>query len=145
MDVLALRFLMRRGRATWAELGGKLKLSAPAAAERVRKLEGQGVIRGYAALVDPAAVGAALTAFLAVSLHDHRRRGRFLEAVTAIPEIQECHHVAGEHDFLLKVRCRSTRDLERLLTEQLKDQAGVARTVTTIVLGTHKETIEVPL
>jgi len=145
MDAIALRTLMRRGRATWAELGEKLKLSAPAAAERARKLEEQGVIRGYAALVDPEAVGAALTAFVAIQLNDHGHRDKFLKRVTAIPEVVECHHVAGEHDFLIKVRCQGTRDLERVLTQELKDRAGAGRTQTTIVLHTHKETVEVPL
>lgn len=145
IDVTALRTLMRRGRATWAELGEKLKLSAPAAADRARKLEEMGVIRGYAAIVDPESVGASLTAFVAVQLDDHGHRDKFLKRVTAIPEVVECHHVAGAHDFLIKLRCTGTRDLERVLTEELKDRAGAGRTQTTIVLRTHKESVEVPL
>ena len=67
LDTKALHLLMRTGRATWAELGQLLGLSAPSAAERVRKLEERGVIRGYAALVDPASVGHPLTAYISVS------------------------------------------------------------------------------
>ncbi len=145
LDRKALRLLMRQGRVTWAELGERLKLSAPAAAERARRLEQKGVIRGYAALADPDALGYSLTAFVAVSLRDIRRRAAFLIAVAKIEEIVECHHVTGEDDYLLKVRCRGTKDLDRLLSAVLKGKLDVARSRTTIVLRTAKETVRVPL
>ncbi|MBL8176232.1 MAG: Lrp/AsnC family transcriptional regulator [Bryobacterales bacterium] len=138
IDQEAIRILSERGRATWAELGERLKLSPPAAAERVRKLEERGVIKGYTAVLDPETLGLSLAAFIAVTLSDHAQRQRFLEAIAEIPEIEECHHVAGDYDFLLKVRCAGTRDLDRLLTEQLKGIAGAGRTHTTIVLSTQK-------
>jgi Lrp/AsnC family leucine-responsive transcriptional regulator len=145
MDVKALRLLMRSGRATWAELGQLLGLSAPSAADRVRKLEQRGVIRGYAALVDPAAVGHPLTAYISVSLASHRNRSAFLRAIDKMEQVAECHHVAGDDDYLLKVRCRGTQDLDHLLAKELKDKLGVARTRTTIVLSTAKESVRVPI
>src|SRR6202022_524735 len=145
LDAKALRILMRSGRATWAELGQLLGLSAPSAAERVRKLEQRGVIRGYAALVDPASVGHPLTAYVSVSLASHRNRAAFLRAISKMDQVAECHHVAGDDDYLLKVRCRGTQDLDHLLAAQLKDKLGVARTRTTIVLSTAKETVRIPL
>jgi Lrp/AsnC family leucine-responsive transcriptional regulator len=69
----------------------------------------------------------------------------FLASVQAIPEIQECHHITGDGDYLLKVRCRGTRELEHLITDQLKVIPGVVRTRTTIVLSTLKETPILPL
>src|ERR1700737_3452222 len=81
LDVKALKILMSSGRATWAELGQLLGLSAPSAADRVRKLEQRGVIRGYAALIDPASVGYPLTAYISVSLASHRTRAAFLRAI----------------------------------------------------------------
>jgi Lrp/AsnC family leucine-responsive transcriptional regulator len=145
LDKKALSFLSQRGRATWAELGQLLGLSAPSAADRVRKLEEQGVVRGYAALVDPASVGYPLTAYISVSLTSHRQRASFLRAIETIEQVCECHHVAGEDDYLLKVRCRGTEDLDHLLTRELKEKLGVARTRTTIVLGTAKESVRVPI
>ena len=145
IDTTLLRTLMRRGRSSWAELAELLRLSAPAAADRVHKLEERGVIRGYAALVDPVVAGCPLTAFIAVNLTNHQHRAKFLKSIAAMPEILECHHVAGEHDFLLKVRCTGTQDLERLLTTELKGRAGAGRTHTTIVLATPKESVEVPI
>jgi Lrp/AsnC family leucine-responsive transcriptional regulator len=143
--VKTLQTLMRNGRATWAELGQLLGLSAPSAADRVRKLEQRGVIRGYAALVDPASVGYPLTAYVSVSLASHRNRAAFLRAISKMDQVVECHHVAGDDDYLLKVRCRGTQDLDHFLATQLKDKLGVARTRTTIVLSTAKESGRVPI
>ena len=145
LDRKALRFLSGQGRATWAELGQVLDLSAPSAADRVHKLEEQGAIRGYSALLEPAAVGYPLTAFISVSLASHRQRPSFLRAIDKMEQVCECHHVAGEDDYLLKVRCRGTEDLDHLLTTELKEKLGVARTRTTIVLGTAKESVRVPI
>jgi len=65
--------------------------------------------------------------------------------VQELPEVQECHHIAGEDDYLLKVRCASARDLERIVSEEIKGVDGIARTRTTIVLSTSKETPVLPL
>jgi Lrp/AsnC family transcriptional regulator, leucine-responsive regulatory protein len=145
LDVKTLKLLMRNGRATWAELSQLLGLSAPSAADRVRKLERRGVIRGYAALVDPASAGHPLTAYVSVSLASHRDRAAFLRAICKMENVAECHHVAGDDDYLLKVRCRGTQDLDHLLAKELKDKLRVARTRTTIVLSTAKESVRVPI
>ena len=141
---MTIDYLMANGRATWAELASVLGLSAPAAADRVRRLEERGVITGYAARVNPEAIGLGLTAFIAVTLERPAHRAAFLERVRALPEVQECHHVAGDDDYLLKVRCASARDLERIVSDELKGLDGIARTRTTIVLSTSKETVTLP-
>jgi Lrp/AsnC family leucine-responsive transcriptional regulator len=145
LDSKLLRLMMRQGRVTWTDLADHLGLSAPAAADRVHRLEQRGIIRGYAALVNPEATGYPLTAFVAVLLDRPERRGAFLKRVAALPEISECHHVAGDDDYLLKVRCRSTADLDRFLIESLKTTPGVMRTRTTIVLSTAKESVAIPI
>jgi Lrp/AsnC family transcriptional regulator, leucine-responsive regulatory protein len=145
LDRKAVSFLMKHGRATWAELGQLLGLSAPSAADRVRKLEEQGVLRGFAALADAASLGYPLTAYVSVSLASHRQRVAFLHAIEKIEQVAECHHVAGDDDYLLKVRCRGTQDLDHLLARQLKEKLGVARTRTTIVLSTAKESVRIPI
>jgi Lrp/AsnC family leucine-responsive transcriptional regulator len=145
LDRKALALLMRRGRATWAELGETLSLSAPSAAERVRKLEEAKVITGYAAVLDATAVGYPLTAFIFVTLASQRNRTAFLRAIAKMSQVTECHHVAGDDDYLLKARCRTTADLDDLLAKQLKEKLCIARTRTTIVLATAKETVELPI
>jgi len=145
LDRAALSRLMIDGRASWSDLGEDLGLAATSAAERVRKLEREGIITGYAALVEAAAVGADLTAFVAVTLDDVTARASFLEAASGLDEVAEIHHVAGDDDYLLKVRCGGTRGLETLVSEGLKSLPGVARTRTTVVLSTVKESVIVPL
>jgi Lrp/AsnC family transcriptional regulator, leucine-responsive regulatory protein len=145
LDSKVLRLLMQQGRVSWTDLAQHLGLSAPSAAERVHRLEQRGVIRGYAALIDAEAAGYPLLAFVAVVLDRPERRVAFLRRVASLPEIAECHHVAGEDDYLLKVRCRGTRDLDRFLLESLKSTPGVVRTRTTIVLSTAKESVAVPI
>lgn len=145
LDLKVLVLLAQSARMTWAELANQIGISPPAAADRVRKLEEAGVIQGYAARLDASRLGYDLTAFIAVTLGQPRDREGFLTAVHSTPEIQECHHVAGEGDYLLKVRCRGTAGLERLITEQLKAIPGVMQTRTTIALSTVKETIALPL
>ena len=142
-DLKALGLLATRARSSWAELARTMGLSAPAAAERVRQLEKRGVIRGYEARMAPEQLGHLLTAFIAVTLPRNRDRPAFLHAVARTPEILECHHVTGDDDYLLKVRCRDTADLERVISSALKARLSV-RTRSTIVLSTAKETAVLP-
>jgi len=145
IDVKIIRRLAVAGRMSWAELAEALDLSPPAAADRVRRLEQRGVIRGYAALLDAEKVGAPVVAFVAVRLERPRHRAAFLERVGALEEILECHHVAGDDDYLLKVRVSSLKDLEDLVSERLKSLPGLAGTRTTVALSTVKETSTPPL
>lgn len=145
LDLKVIEKLMGYARSSWAELGAYLGLSAPAAADRVHKLEQRGIIRGYAALIDPEAVGLSLAAFISVTLERPEHRQEFLSLVANTPEILECHHIAGEEDYILKVRCRNTRHLELLLSEQIKSTPGIVKTKTTILLSTVKETPVLPL
>lgn len=145
IDIKVLECLMQQGRMTWSELAGKLGLSSPAAADRVRRLEEKGAIVGYAARINPDAVGCSLMAFVAVTLEHPQYRDLFLEKVQELAEIQECHHMTGDDDYFLKIRCRGTADLERLISEELKGVPGVLKTRTSIVLSSPKETGDLPL
>jgi Lrp/AsnC family transcriptional regulator, leucine-responsive regulatory protein len=144
-DLLILRALADDARLSWADVAAAVGVTRQTVAERVQRLEQAGVIRGFAALIDPEAVGADLTSFVGVTVERPEHCAGFLAAVHALPEVQECHHVAGEDNYLLKVRTRGTRGLERLITMQLKAIPGVTRTRTTIVLSTAKETVVPPL
>lgn len=145
LDIKAIKHLMKSGRASWAELSGVLGLSSPSTSERVRRLEETGVIKGYAAIVEPALVDCALTAFVSVTLEHSRFRAAFLERVCELPQIQECHHVTGDYDYLLKIRCRSSSALEQIITDELKELPGMAKTTTIVALSTNKETTELAI
>lgn len=145
LDRTILRTLMAEGRITWTELAARVGLSAPSAAERVRKLEEAGFIEGYAALVNPVALGNTTLAFVALSVTDPAYHESVLRWVRNTDEVQECHIIAGEHDYLLKVRCRDPEQLERFLREDVRSLPGVSGTRTTVTLSTPKETTRIPL
>jgi Lrp/AsnC family leucine-responsive transcriptional regulator len=122
-----------------------LNLSGPSTADRVKKLEEAGTITSYAAIVNPEAVGCSLLAFVAVVLEHPRDRSGFIDFVRDTASVQECHHVTGEYDYLLKIRCQNTAELERLISNDLKDSGGIAKTQTIIALSTVKETVKLPI
>ena len=145
IDLKALRLLARSGRMTWAELAQHLGLSAPSSAERVRRLEEAGVVKRYGAVLDREALGYGFAAMVGVDLSHPRHRAKFLEIVAKAPEILECHHVTGDHDYVLKVACRNAADLDRLINDVLKQGTAVARTRTMIVLSTANDELFAPL
>lgn len=145
LDRDILRILQSEGRVTLADLAQRVGLSGPAAGERVRKLEQQGVIRGYAALVDPRAVGLGLLAFIGVAVDHPRQYAAFLQAMADAPEVLEVHHVAGADNYLVKVRCHDTEHLEQVIADVIKRPDGVSRTYTTVVLSSKKDSTALPL
>ena len=137
IDLAIVGVLVDDARTTFAEIAQRVGLSSPSTGERVRKLEERGVIRGYHADLDPEAAGLGLTAFVAVTLASPEFRAGFLEGIGHMSRIVECHHVAGDDDFLLKVHVAGTRGLEAFVTDGVKSLPGVARTRTTVVLSTQ--------
>lgn len=144
-DLKIINRLMDNSRIKWSDLATEIGLSAPATAERVNRLIEQGVIKKFGVLVDSEKVGSELTAFVAVSLERPEYRAPFLELINQLVEVQECHHIAGEDDYLLKIRSTNTKDLDRVISHEIKGVQGVIRTKTTIVMDTTKETFQLPL
>lgn len=142
-EILAL--LQEDCRLALAQIGKRVGLSAPAVMERIKKLEGAGIIRGYQAVVDARRLGLDITAFIGVGISHPNHIDGFLRRIAEFKAVQESHHVTGEHAFLLKVRARDTSALGELLG-QINRIEGVTRTETTIALSTHSEGrgIEVP-
>jgi Lrp/AsnC family leucine-responsive transcriptional regulator len=137
--------LQANGRATQQELAKVVGLSQPAVAERIHKLEEQGIITGYVARVDAAKLGVDVTAFIGVGIEHPKFFEQFTKKVLSLPEVLECHRVAGTDSYLLKVKTQNTGTLDRLLVEGLRTIPGVTRTQTTIVLTSIKEDTHVPV
>ena len=144
-DLRILALVQRDGKLAQAEIAKRVGLSTAAVNERLKKLEKAGVIRRYAALVDPAAVGAALTAFVEVFIEHPRHETTFIERMLGLDEVQECHYVTGEFSLLLKIRVRDVEALQELLLHRLNCLEGVRQTRTLIVLSTLKEECLVPI
>ena len=142
IDAKILGILQGDGRASHSAIATAVGLSQPSVRERVKKLEQRGIIKGYTALLDPAALDLSVLAFISVRYNTKTEAGA--RAIVQMPEVMEAHHVAGEDNLLVKVRCCAPQDLERVL-ERLWDTGSVASTKTTIVLSSHKETCGLPL
>jgi Lrp/AsnC family leucine-responsive transcriptional regulator len=132
-DLDILRILQDDARATYADVGKRVGLSASAVHDRVRKLEAAGVIRSYRAIVDAEALGLFVTALIAVTPLDPRQPDNLPERVAEFPEVEDCYSVAGEASYILKVRTRTTSELEDLI-RRLREKANVA-THTTVALS----------
>jgi DNA-binding Lrp family transcriptional regulator len=147
IDLAILRELQHDGRISNVELARRVNLSPPATHARVRRLDEEGYIRRYVALLDQEKVGYDMTCFISVSLqlHQHEELEGFHATILEIPEVLECHHVTGEFDYLLKVVVRSRQDLQRLIVNRLTPLPGVARVYTSLVLTEVKSTTELPL
>jgi len=137
LDREIVRLLAADGRMSYTDLGRATGLSTSAVHQRVRRLEERGVIRGYAAVVDPAAVGLPMTAFVAITPLDPSQPDDAPQKLADLPQIEACHSVAGQESYILKVRVPSPVDLEALLAE-IRAVANVS-THTTVVLSTPYE------
>ncbi|HEX7473819.1 MAG TPA: Lrp/AsnC family transcriptional regulator [Candidatus Limnocylindrales bacterium] len=137
-DMRILEVLQRDGRRAYADLGSEVGISGPSAHERVKKLEARRVITGYTATVDPVAAGFPILAFCWLTQAPGTIATDITPDFAAVVEIEECHHIAGEADYLLKLRARSTSDLERVL-RQIQAIRHVFTTETDVVLSTSFE------
>ena len=140
MDRIIIDRLQADGALTYAEIGAAVGLSASAVNDRLKRLRAEGVIRRMTAEIDPTAIGLSLLAFVLVAVNDAPAEVLFREAMTAAPEVLECHHLTGEFSYLLKLRLRDTAHLEQFLMDRLKPLTGIVRTHTLIALSSVKET-----
>lgn len=120
-------------------LGEHVGLSTSAVNERVRRLKAHGKIKDIVALVDCEFVDMAMGAFIYVLIDNPDHNQGFLERITEHRSVLECHHVTGEYSYLLKVRVAHTRALESFITDLLKNQPGVVKTLTQVILSSPKE------
>ncbi|HJU70486.1 MAG TPA: Lrp/AsnC family transcriptional regulator [Paucimonas sp.] len=133
MDAKILDILQADARTTLAGIGRRIHMSQPAVAERVKRMENAGIIAGYHARINPAALGYGITAFIRVARRAHDTP---VEAVAAqLPEIIECHSITGDDCSILKVVAASVAELEKVIVELAR--CGV--TSTSLILSSHIE------
>lgn len=146
-DRAILAALQADGRLSNVDLAGRVNLSPSACLRRVRLLEEAHVIDGYAALVDPAAVGVPGNVFAEITLASQQQHDLdvFEDAVRAVPEIMECYLVTGDYDYLLRVVARDTVDYERIHHQHLTKLPGVARVKSSFTLRTVTKKSALPL
>ncbi len=147
VDLRILDVLQREGRISIAELAQRISLSATPCSERVKRLEREGVITGYHARVNPAALGKNLLVFLEIKLS--AKSGDVFDKVRKellyVPEVMECHLVSGDFDYLVKARLSEMNEYRRLLGEILKRLPASAESRSYVVMEEIKETLSLPV
>ena len=141
LDRSILAALSSDGRLSMAALGEKVGLSKTPVQARVRRLERDGYIRGYQAIVDREKMGEGHVAFVQVKLSDTRSEAldAFNRAARAVPEIEQCHMIAASFDYLLKVRTKDIAAYRRVLGERISALPHVAQTSTYVAMETVKD------
>ncbi len=138
VDRQLLDSLRVNARATYAELARAVGLSAPAAHDRVAKLEAAGVITGYHAAIAPESLGYAMNALIGIFITDRADADEITAALTGLDVVEDCWFVAGEETYVVKVGVPDVAGLEATI-RRLNAIRGVARTRTTVVLSTKFE------
>jgi DNA-binding Lrp family transcriptional regulator len=147
-DIKLLELLQRDGRTTVQALSEAIHLSARATLNRVRKLEAEGMIEGYRALISRAALGGQIFVFAEIALKDQRQQSvqRFEKRMATAPEVVACYIISGRYDYLVRLACPDLEHYHALISAWLDDPAlGVEKIVTNIELATIKEFAGFPL
>ena len=147
IDRKILGELQRNGRATTVELSERVHLSTTQCYRRQKRLEECGLIRDYVARLDPEKLGYKVTAFVSVTIANgpYKEPQRFQQAIAGIAEIQECHTVTGEADYLLKVVAPDLKAFSSFLMERLTKLFDITNTTSMVSLEELKQTIALPI
>ncbi|MGB5247916.1 MAG: Lrp/AsnC family transcriptional regulator [Woeseia sp.] len=146
-DHRILRELLKDGRTSWVELAERVSLSPAATQRRVEALRAAGVIQGFTVRVDPVALGYEVEAYVEVSVerHDIANAQRFRDAIKRYPEVQTCHMMSGEVDYLLRVVTTDLKAFGRFIEERILSVPGVKDASSSIVLDAIKsESLDLP-
>jgi Lrp/AsnC family leucine-responsive transcriptional regulator len=146
-DARILTVLQRKGRISNADLSEEVHLSASACHRRVQRLEDAGIIRDYVALLDPRKLGRPTVVFVEITLSGQADEvlDAFEREVRLIPDVLECHLMAGTADYLLKVIARDTEDFARIHRRYLARLPGVAQMHSSFALRTVRQTTALPV
>ncbi len=145
IDLRILDMLQRNGKLSQAKIAGAVGLTTPSVNERIKKMERHGMIRGFVALLDHEKMGFPLTAYVDVVLEHPRYEKAFVDELEKLLGVQECHYIAGEYAYRLKVKAVSTAALADFLQHRLMTIKGVTRARTEISLSSKKESTLLPL
>jgi Lrp/AsnC family leucine-responsive transcriptional regulator len=145
IDLRILDMLQRNGKLSQAKIAGAVGLTTPSVNERIKKMERHGMIRGFVALLDHEKMGFPLTAYVDVALEHPRYEKAFVDELEKLLGVQECHYLAGDYAYRLKVKAVSTAALADFLQHRLMTIKGVTRARTEISLSSKKESTLLPL
>jgi Lrp/AsnC family transcriptional regulator, leucine-responsive regulatory protein len=141
-DLAILRLLQQNARMTVKEIAAAVHLSTTPVHERIKRMEATGIIKQYAALLDPAKLNKGLTAICYVSLKEHSKTAgtQFIKAIHAMTEVVECYNISGEFDFMLKVVCRDMNAYHDFHVNKLSSVENMGHVQSVFVIGVIKQT-----
>ena len=147
IDRKILQELQKDGRITYAELARRIGLSTSPCLERVKRMEREGIIKGYTALLNPACLGADLVVFVQIRLQRTSQDifEKFKEAAIELKEVQECYLISGNFDYLIKARVPDMDAYRRFLGSDLLSLPGVQESTSYVVMELVKETMNIPI
>lgn len=146
-DHRILKLLQQDGKIRIKEIATSLGMTNTPVFERIKRLEKEGLIKGYTALVDREKLGFHLVAFCTVSLEGHITDylDQFVNDIHQLPEVVECYHIAGMFDYLLKIYTRDMADYQRFITQKLASLPNIRRVQSSFVMTEIKQTQVLPL
>ena len=144
IDISILEIMQKDGRASVSDVAKAVKLSIPAAGERIKKLSERGFLQKIVAILDHKKAGLDLTAFVFIVSEHSDHYSKFVEKANNCKAVLECHSITGGGSHILKVRVENSQALEDLLYE-IQNWPGVSRTQSNLVLSTYKEETEIDL
>ena len=142
IDTKILRLLQANARITASEIAGNVNLSIPAVSERLKKLETSGIIKQYTTIINPDKLNKTLMAIIFITLERPKYSEIFAEFVREKNDILECHYLAGDYDYALKIMTENTATLQELLNH-IKSVQGVQKTRTIVILSSAKNNYSV--
>ena len=145
IDLRILDMLQRNGKLSQAKIAGAVGLTTPSVNERIKKMERHGMIKGFVALLDHEKMGLPITAYIDVALEHPRFEKSFLDDLERLLAVQECHYLAGDFAYRLKVKAANPAALADFLQQRLLAIRGVQRARTCLSLSSKKESTLLPL
>ncbi|MGI9543961.1 MAG: Lrp/AsnC family transcriptional regulator [Cyclobacteriaceae bacterium] len=142
VDLNILALLQENSRYTIKEMAQRLNLSTTPVFERIKRLEKQGIIQKYIAVLDPGKLGKKLRAFVHISLKEHSKKAvdAFVDKVVSYPEVMECYHVTGDSDFLLNVMVEDIERYNHFVVNKLSIVPNIGKLETQFSLSVRKKT-----
>lgn len=147
IDLNILRILQQNGRITNVQLSQEIGLSPAPTLERVKKLEANGFIESYHALINAEKLGLGIMVFIEISIHVHddKELEDFMREMEEMPEIAECYHITGEYDFLIKTYARDIAEYQKFILQRIVRGRYVKKVHSKVVLGSVKKSVILPL
>ncbi|WP_044209519.1 Lrp/AsnC family transcriptional regulator [Flammeovirga sp. OC4] len=147
LDIQILNLLQKNSNLSTKEIGHKVHLSTTPVYERIKRMEREGYIKNYVAVLDAEKLDRSLTVFCNVTLKEHSKviGHQFVNDILALDEITECYNISGDYDFLLKVMVKDMKAYQDFVLNKLGEIANIGSAHSTFVMGKIKESIHVPL